>query len=208
MWLSNLLRPNNIPSGVLLNAQTFWANRLCSSFRIRTPQLSTIVSGTVVSNVPGLQAQLPAPSACSGRSALYCAIPNLYGPSGLVLPNQRMQPTSTHFPIELFRVRCRDCDAVDAVAPGEPGIRFHLQLRPGYGRPSAGQGKLRAVSPSAAKQLVATKSFSARPFNGSALTSWTIFRCIIYPQCSAISPTVSVTCRNLSNRSSYPHRTR
>ncbi len=40
-----------------------------------------------ISSVPGLTAVLPQQSACSGRPGLACAIPNLYGPYGLVLPN-------------------------------------------------------------------------------------------------------------------------
>jgi hypothetical protein len=36
--------------------------------------------------VPGLASALPAPSAFAGRASLACAIPNLYGPYGLVLP--------------------------------------------------------------------------------------------------------------------------
>ena len=41
----------------------------------------------LISSVPGLSNVLPAPSACSGRVGLACAIPNLYGPYGLALPN-------------------------------------------------------------------------------------------------------------------------
>jgi hypothetical protein len=41
----------------------------------------------IIQSVPGLAAQLPAKNACSGQSGLSCAIPNLYGPYGLVLPN-------------------------------------------------------------------------------------------------------------------------
>jgi hypothetical protein len=41
----------------------------------------------LISNVNGLASVLPQPSACSGREGLACAIPNLYGPYGLALPN-------------------------------------------------------------------------------------------------------------------------
>jgi hypothetical protein len=40
-----------------------------------------------VSSVSGLTTVLPPASACSGKPGLACAIPNLYGPYGLVLPN-------------------------------------------------------------------------------------------------------------------------
>jgi hypothetical protein len=40
-----------------------------------------------ISSVPGLSAALPPPSACTGKANLLCAIPNLYGPYGLVLPD-------------------------------------------------------------------------------------------------------------------------
>jgi hypothetical protein len=40
-----------------------------------------------ISSVPGLSAALPAPTACTGKTNLLCAIPNIYGPYGLVLPN-------------------------------------------------------------------------------------------------------------------------
>jgi len=47
-----------------------------------------------VSSVPGLANQLPPTNRCTGQAGLACAIPNLYGPYGLVLPN----PTHTaHF---------------------------------------------------------------------------------------------------------------
>jgi hypothetical protein len=39
-----------------------------------------------IASVPGLAGALPAPSACAGKANLACAIPNLYGPYGLVLP--------------------------------------------------------------------------------------------------------------------------
>jgi hypothetical protein len=39
-----------------------------------------------IASVPGLAGALPAPSACAGKAGLACAIPNLYGPYGLVLP--------------------------------------------------------------------------------------------------------------------------
>ena len=40
-----------------------------------------------ISSVPGLSAALPPATACTGKTNLLCAIPNLYGPYGLVLPN-------------------------------------------------------------------------------------------------------------------------
>jgi len=40
-----------------------------------------------ISSVPGLATSLPAATACTGKTNLLCAIPNLYGPYGLVLPN-------------------------------------------------------------------------------------------------------------------------
>jgi hypothetical protein len=40
-----------------------------------------------ISSVPGLAASLPAQTACGNKTSLLCAIPNLYGPYGLVLPN-------------------------------------------------------------------------------------------------------------------------
>ncbi len=40
-----------------------------------------------ISSVPGLAASLPPATACTGKTNLLCAIPNLYGPYGLVLPN-------------------------------------------------------------------------------------------------------------------------
>lgn len=40
-----------------------------------------------ISSVPGLAARLPATNRCTGQAGLACAIPNLYGPYGLVLPN-------------------------------------------------------------------------------------------------------------------------
>ena len=47
-----------------------------------------------ISSVPGLAAKLPPTNQCTGQPGLACAIPNLYGPFGLVLPN----PTHTaHF---------------------------------------------------------------------------------------------------------------
>lgn len=46
-----------------------------------TPLFSQAVP---ISSVPGLTLT---PTACSGKTNLLCAIPNLYGPSGLVLPN-------------------------------------------------------------------------------------------------------------------------
>jgi hypothetical protein len=47
-----------------------------------------------VSSVPGLSDVLFPPSPCTGKTSLGCAIPNLYGPHGLALPN----PTYTdHF---------------------------------------------------------------------------------------------------------------
>lgn len=39
-----------------------------------------------IASVPGLAGALPPSSACAGRASLACAIPNLYGPYGLVLP--------------------------------------------------------------------------------------------------------------------------
>jgi hypothetical protein len=41
----------------------------------------------LVQNVNGLANVLPAKNACSGQSGLACAIPDLYGPYGLALPN-------------------------------------------------------------------------------------------------------------------------
>jgi hypothetical protein len=46
-----------------------------------------------ISSVPGLSASLPAATACTGKSNLLCAIPNLYGPYGLVLPNPGIATT-------------------------------------------------------------------------------------------------------------------
>jgi hypothetical protein len=40
-----------------------------------------------ISSVPGLSASLFPASACTGKAAIGCAIPNLYGPRGLALPN-------------------------------------------------------------------------------------------------------------------------
>ena len=60
---------------------------------VTSPVLSQSTS-VQVSSVTGLAAQLPATNRCTGQAGLACAIPNLYGPYGLVLPN----PThSAHF---------------------------------------------------------------------------------------------------------------
>ncbi len=40
-----------------------------------------------ISSVPGLGKVLPPTNACTGQAGLACAIPNLYGPYGLALPN-------------------------------------------------------------------------------------------------------------------------
>ena len=49
---------------------------------------SSVFSQAVpISSVPGLSASLPSPTACTGKTNLLCAIPNVYGPYGLVLPN-------------------------------------------------------------------------------------------------------------------------
>src|SRR5882757_11322310 len=57
--------------------------------------VSRLFSQTVpVSSVPGLAANLPPASACAGKTSLACAIPNLYGPYGLVLP---IADRSSHF---------------------------------------------------------------------------------------------------------------
>jgi hypothetical protein len=46
-----------------------------------------------ISSVPGLSAALPPATACTGKTNLLCAIPNLYGPYGLVLPNPGIAPS-------------------------------------------------------------------------------------------------------------------
>jgi hypothetical protein len=46
-----------------------------------------------ISSVPGLAASLPAASACTGKTNLLCAIPNIYGPYGLVLPHPGVSPS-------------------------------------------------------------------------------------------------------------------
>ncbi len=40
-----------------------------------------------ISSVPGLSASLPPANACTGKTNLLCAVPNIYGPYGLVLPH-------------------------------------------------------------------------------------------------------------------------
>ncbi len=46
-----------------------------------------------ISSVPGLSAALPAPTACTGKTNLLCAIPNIFGPYGLVLPHPGVSPS-------------------------------------------------------------------------------------------------------------------
>jgi hypothetical protein len=46
-----------------------------------------------ISSVPGLSAALPAASACTGKANLLCAIPNVFGPYGLVLPHPGVSPS-------------------------------------------------------------------------------------------------------------------
>jgi hypothetical protein len=46
-----------------------------------------------ISSVPGLSAALPPATACTGKANLLCAIPNLYGPYGLTLPNPGIATT-------------------------------------------------------------------------------------------------------------------
>jgi hypothetical protein len=46
-----------------------------------------------ISSVPGLSASLPAASACTGKTNLLCAIPNVFGPYGLVLPHPGVSPS-------------------------------------------------------------------------------------------------------------------
>ena len=46
-----------------------------------------------ISSVPGLSAALPPATSCTGKTNLLCAIPNLYGPYGLVLPNPGVAPS-------------------------------------------------------------------------------------------------------------------
>jgi hypothetical protein len=46
-----------------------------------------------ISSVPGLSASLPAPTACTGKTNLLCAIPNVFGPYGLVLPHPGVSPS-------------------------------------------------------------------------------------------------------------------
>lgn len=54
---------------------------------ISTATMFSQTTPVTVSSVNGLSAVLPAQNACSGKPGLACAIPNLYGPYGLVLPN-------------------------------------------------------------------------------------------------------------------------
>jgi hypothetical protein len=49
--------------------------------------LPVFSQSVLISSVPGLSAALPPATACTGKTNLLCAIPNLYGPYGLVLPN-------------------------------------------------------------------------------------------------------------------------
>jgi hypothetical protein len=53
------------------------------------PGLSAVLfcQAIPISSVPGLSGSLFPTSACSGKTAIGCAIPNLYGPRGLALPN-------------------------------------------------------------------------------------------------------------------------
>lgn len=60
--------------------------RFAVAFAITLPAFSQSTP-VAISSVPGLTAVLPPLNACSGRTGLACAIPNLYGPYGLVLPN-------------------------------------------------------------------------------------------------------------------------
>jgi hypothetical protein len=46
-----------------------------------------------ISSVPGLSASLPAATACTGKTNLLCAIPNVFGPYGLVLPHPGVSPS-------------------------------------------------------------------------------------------------------------------
>ena len=60
--------------------------RLAGALVLAAPMFSQSYP-VLISNVNGLANVLPPRSACSGRTGLACAIPNLYGPFGLVLPS-------------------------------------------------------------------------------------------------------------------------
>jgi len=63
---------------------------LCCSYIFVGPIFSQSVA---ISSVPGLSAALPAASACTGKTSLLCAIPNVFGPYGLVLPHPGVSPS-------------------------------------------------------------------------------------------------------------------
>lgn len=63
-------------------------------FLIFAVSVSRLFSQAVpISSVPGLSAALPSATACTGKTSLLCAIPNVYGPYGLVLPNPGVAPS-------------------------------------------------------------------------------------------------------------------
>jgi len=66
--------------------QLFTLIRFATALVLMLPAFSQSTS-VQISSVNGLAAVLPPTNACSGKQGLACAIPNLYGPYGLVLPN-------------------------------------------------------------------------------------------------------------------------
>ena len=83
-----------------------------------------------ISSVPGLGAALPPPNACTGRTNLLCAIPNLYGPRGLVLPNPGVSNQFLSFFQTNFALTATQLTMLPLASPAS-GFIYHYDPKTG-----------------------------------------------------------------------------
>ena len=83
-----------------------------------------------ISSVPGLSAALPPASACTGKTSLLCAIPNLYGPYGLVLPNPGVSDQFLSFFQTNFAATATQLTLLPLASPAS-GFVYHYDPKTG-----------------------------------------------------------------------------